>query len=514
MAMMKLFVFVLCVLLNITRSQEQTASCVPQEIPASSLNCSVVESAYLSCACNVYKTSILELMSSITCLLPTSSVAGEVQDQVFQLLDMVTVPTTIIESIEGQLPSIPAASLVDTSSESSLGMINLIMNISQKLGEDVFNRLCANVGQLSQCVNSDFLTSNKPEDVTLKALFNLDNVDTFLTSMCAMKSELFGQKNCLSEALLPIGICAYLPSLWSIDGTPTFPLFTGTAISQTQFHQYCPIAGDFARCVEIQMAKCSPNFAAMIATLPSQLLTTPCNSLAMTGTDYLTTSSLLVCGIRHVTKAIPIVAMIESISEGPSTVEIQSIIESILNLACEILPDYFMCVMEELPSSRSMLDIFIRELIDVKQITYGNAITDLICEPERIKAITAMVPCVLTKANDLEACATPNNIMVFENFNISNLGHDANKDRQQFCGPLRDLTMCIFDAMLVPCDAQVAEFAKETYHWIMQTECNGARNGTFQQIIDKQTSGNPVVVGNARIYWLAVLLVSIIIHWV
>ncbi|XP_060077672.1 uncharacterized protein LOC132557192 [Ylistrum balloti] len=501
-------------------SQTQDISCVPQEISSYSLNCSSINSVYLSCACNVYKTSILEIMGTLSCLLPTVSATSEIQSQVNQLLDMVTEdPTAVIKSvIENQIIPLAGlntlaspAALVDPSKGSSLETVSMILNITERIGEDVFNKMCTNVDQLSQCVNSNFMSSVTPDDLTLKAIFNLDQVGTFLTSMCAMKSDLYGQTSCLSNIILPLGICAYLPNIWN-QSPPEFPLLSGKAISDVQFSYYCPVAGDFLQCAAIQMDTCSSNLGTIIKTLTSNLLTTSCSNLALEGTQYPTASPFLFCGIPHVSKAFPIISTIEGITSTPTTSQIQAIAERVISLGCDILPDYFTCVVEELPSSKSRYDLFIQELIDVKQLTYGRAIANLMCQKDRITAISNMLPCIMTKANEIEACFTANRTAVFDSFNITNLVHDANNDRQQFCGPIKDIAMCFIDNALVPCDSNVGDFARETYHWLMQTECYGARNGSYQQVIDLQSSGSPVAFNNARISWIGVLLLSIILY--
>ncbi|XP_021341603.1 uncharacterized protein LOC110442363 [Mizuhopecten yessoensis] len=393
-------------------------------------------------------------------------------------------------------------------------MINLIKNITEKIAEDIFDKLCANVAQLSQCAaDPAFISSIKPDDTNLKALFNLNHVGTFITRMCALKNDLYANKNCPSDIIIPIGVCAYLPTIWDSSSTE-IPLFSGTVISDTQVNSFCPKMGDLFRCAAIQVAPCNPSLAAMVKSLSTDLLITTCSNLAMEGAQYPTSSPLLVCAVPHVTKVLPLAVTVESIPGDPTTFQIQELIGDAINIACAILPDYFMCVREELPSSKNRFDMFIKELIDVNQFTYGTAIANLMCDAGRVKAITDMIPCVITKAIDIEACGTAERIMVFDNFNITNLAHDANKDRQEFCGPIKELAMCIFDAILVPCNADVGAFAKEAFYWAMQTDCYGARNGTFQKVIDEQkrNGGTPVAIGNARIYWLGVLLASVLIY--
>ncbi|XP_069126684.1 uncharacterized protein [Argopecten irradians] len=510
-------VIALCVLLSVPGSHGETPSCERLEIPASTLNCSAVESVYLTCACNVYKTSILEIIGSIPCYLPPTAMASLFQDQIYEFLGMVMTttapPTRVLSSLQEVQVSL-----------SSYDTIDLLLNVSEKLGEEVFNKVCAHIDQLKACVNTDFIISTLPDDLTLKALFNLQNLDEFLTTMCANKEELFGESNCFVNSLLPIGVCGYLPVLGSSGSkyTQSFPLFSGTAISDTQFLHYCPMAGDFVRCAAIQLKEYSENCAAMTSSWPSQLLTSTCSELAATGSDFITTSTVLMCAVPHVEIAIPIVEMFEGIRE-PTTYEIQNLIETIINAACGVLPNIFTCIAEQLPTSTSRFDIFLRELIDSSQLTYGTAIADVMCQPERIKAISAVIPCVIVKSNDIEECGTEANIMVFENFNISSIGNDANKDRQEFCGPVMNLAMCVFEAALVPCDSEIADFAKEVFFWIMQTQCNGERNGTFQEVIEseqqkqqQQTTTRkadnlaPAFIGNSRFFWLSALFVSIL----
>ncbi|OWF35914.1 uncharacterized protein LOC110442353 isoform X2 [Mizuhopecten yessoensis] len=478
------YLLLLCIGVAIPSSLSQEMTCPRQEVPESAVDCSTTDSEFLTCACNTYKSSILEVMGSLACLIPGLDFSMNTPPPVATTPVSPTAGTNM--TMSSAIPTSPIITIYTSQprrgGSPGLGALfnqelaDMIKNITSKLGEEVFDKLCEGIPALQQCVTSGYKQSTKPADVVLRRFFNLDNLGKVLTSVCKLKAEIFDKGECVTDAALPMSACVAL-SLFSMPQSPT-DMMSG------DLDMYCPFAGEVVRCISIQAKSCSPSLGTTIRNLLPDLLSPSCGQLAAAETNNPIMATPVMCSLSTLPKTLN---MVEALGTSqPSASQINAMIGDFIDVYCGDLSSLLTCMHNELPSSVNSMDKFIKAIVDVNQFAYADTITQYICEPSRVQAIKDALPCLMTKGNEIGICMQQQAF----NFNFSTIGIDASKDRLAYCGPIQSVMTCAIDTVMSQCDADLAAESRDIYLSLMRTDCNGARNGELQGAIDAQRQDN------------------------
>ncbi|XP_060077668.1 uncharacterized protein LOC132557189 [Ylistrum balloti] len=517
----------------ISTSSSQEGTCTPQEVPESVIDCTTFDSIFLTCVCNAYKTSILDIMKSLSCLLPGGQFGmTSTPDNPFSSKMTAVSSASPVSPASPISPFSPGATVSPLSSATTTSMYkalyttivtrtsyqqsrerlllqtsvfneewsDLVRNITTQIGENVFDKFCEGVPEIQQCVGPD---SMRPVDLMLKTFVNLDNLQQSMTSICELKADIFNNVDCLINAAVPMTACV----LMSYTG-PTFQQ-SRPEMMFGDLETYCPIAGDVSRCMAIQIKSCSPQLGTTIRKVESDLLSSDCAKLAAAGTNNPVMAVPLLCALQTLPSSIRVIREFATDATVPSSADIQTLISNMIDVYCGELSDLLTCVYQELPSSMNSIDKFIQALVDVNQFSYADTISQYICQPSRIQDIKEMIPCLIPKGENITSCFAA---LAAVGFNLSSIGVDAAKDRMTYCGPVKNVTFCTSGSVLSPCNTDVATFFEDLFLTLMRTDCNGVRNGPLQNLIsDINASTTLTNKGLPPIFGLLVIMAFLLL---
>ncbi|XP_069126685.1 uncharacterized protein [Argopecten irradians] len=501
MANMKLIV--LFISMAIPSSLSQGTSCTQQEVPENVINCTSIDSVFLSCACSTYKPSILEIMGKLSCLIPGLNFG---MDGSTTIPPPVTPPFSISPVSPTLYPAV-VTEYVTAQSQPGIGgmggpfgqqMVGLISNISAQIGEEVFDKICEGISAVQQCVTSDFKQSTKVIDAVLRRYVNLDNLEQAMSSICNIKSEISDNFECLTEAAIPMSACASLA-------------LTGSAFQQQdqpgigELQTYCPLAGDVSRCMSIQAKRCSNRLGTALANFLPTLFSDECNRLSEAGTNNPLMATPVMCALPLLNEGMAVIGAIGP--NEPTGGDIQTLVGSMINVYCGGLENILTCIHDEIPGSMNAVDKLIQSLADINQLEDSKTVAQYICDPSRTQAIKDMIPCVMNKNTEAEVCFGGFQSL---QFNTSPFGQDPVDDRSKFCGPIQNVTNCMVDSVITTCDASVAAYTRDIMLTILRTDCNGARNGPLQSLINAQRGENAAATLTSQKITFIIAIISLI----
>ncbi|XP_033738201.1 uncharacterized protein LOC117325823 isoform X2 [Pecten maximus] len=464
-----------------------------------------LDSVFLTCACDIYKSSILDVMSTVSCLIPGLDFGMNAQpDHPYPDMPVssgMRLDTTISSTMYPPpvsaifTPRTPSGGQSDMFSIFNEELFGLIKNISSRIGEEVFDKLCDGLPALQKCVSSGYKDSTKDVDVILSKFLNLDNLEQALASICKIKSEIFDNFDCIVDASFPMSACV----LMSMSGLSLNSAQPG--IMSGELDALCPLVGDASRCMAIQAKTCSNRLATEIQSLVPDLLSPTCSSLAKNGANNPYMATPMICALPTLHTSLSVISTIGP--SQPTSGETGTVINSMIDVYCGELADILTCIHEEIPTSMNTIDTFIRSIIDVNQFAYSKTVASYICKESRVQAIKDMIPCVLNNTFDVSVCVSPFNSL---GFNLTTIGRNETADRTTYCGPIKNVSSCAVDSILAPCSPDVATFARDIFQTLLRTDCNGVRNGNLQGVINAQRQENTATTNQRPLPVITVLV--------
>ncbi|OWF49594.1 StAR-related lipid transfer protein 5 [Mizuhopecten yessoensis] len=232
----------------------------------------------------------------------------------------------------------------------------------------------------------------------------------------------------------------------------------------------CSVLEDFSNCFTIQTSRCNSKLSDILKKSHTDGMHGMCK-LGKHTPSHIGGSVLLHCGV---TMAIEVQGQIATVKNNGSTM--LTIIDRLIDYGCSELDRYMNCLDRYFDQSKSLLDGFMRTILNFSNKEKMGAVLKETCH--HASHIKRNMPCLLQHEREFQTCASislpmvKNNLMTLQNTNGKQL-------RAKFCSDLASLMTCSIN-VLGHCDKSLATLANDTVIQILNQEHCGEINMGLQ----------------------------------